>query len=107
MAETPERNIGTPFIYILTHDSIGVGETGPRISRLNIWRCRATPGLMVIAPGGRNEWSRRGKVAMQLQHEPRCWSHAPSASHNRPAKFAPAAGLSRGASSWPMLPEET
>ena len=45
-----------PVIYILTHDSIGVGEDGPTHQPIeHLTACRAIPGLYVFRPGDANE----------------------------------------------------
>lgn len=88
-----------PVIYVLTHDSLGVGEDGPThqpIEHLAI--ARATPGLIVLRPADANEVVEAWKVVMQLQHEPALLVLTRQALPTLDrAKFAPAAGLARGA----------
>ena len=91
--------MGIPVIYILTHDSIGVGEDGPThqpIEHLAI--ARATPGLITLRPADANEVVEAWKFVMQLQHETALLvlSRQALPTLDR-TKFAPAAGLSRGA----------
>jgi transketolase len=91
--------MGIPVIYILTHDSLGVGEDGPThqpIEHLAI--ARATPGLITLRPADANEVVEAWKVVMQLQHEPALLVLTRQAlpTFDR-ARFAPAAGLTRGA----------
>jgi transketolase len=88
-----------PVIYILTHDSIGLGEDGPThqpIEHLAI--ARATPGLITLRPADANEVVEAWKVIMQLQHAPALLvltrQGVPTLDR---ARFAPAAGLARGA----------
>ena len=88
-----------PVIYVLTHDSIGLGEDGPThepIEHLAI--ARATPGLITLRPADANEVLEAWKVVMQLQHEPALLvltrQGVPTFDRTR---FAPAAGLARGA----------
>ncbi len=60
-----------PVIYVLTHDSLGVGEDGPThqpIEHLAI--ARATPGLITLRPADANEAAEAWKVAMESQHQP-------------------------------------
>jgi transketolase len=88
-----------PVIYVLTHDSIGVGEDGPThqpIEHLAI--ARATPGLITLRPADANEVVEAWKVAMQLQHQPVLMVLTRQAvpTFDR-TKYAPAAGLARGA----------
>src|SRR6202166_1858783 len=91
--------MGIPVIYILTHDSLGVGEDGPThqpIEHLAI--ARATPGLITLRPADANEVIEAWKVVMQLQHEPALLVLTRQAlpTFDR-ARFSPAAGLARGA----------
>ncbi len=91
--------MGVPVIYILTHDSIGVGEDGPThqpIEHLAI--ARATPGMMTLRPADANEVVEAWKVVMRLQNEPALLvltrQAVPTLDRSR---YAPAAGLARGA----------
>ncbi len=91
--------MGIPVIYILTHDSIGVGEDGPThepIEHLAI--ARATPGMITLRPADANEVVEAWKVVMQLEHEPALLvltrQAVPTFDRTR---FASAAGVSRGA----------
>ena len=91
--------MGIPVIYVLTHDSLGVGEDGPThqpIEHLAI--ARATPGLITLRPADANEVTEAWKLVMQLQHEPALLvltrQALPTLDRTR---FAPAAGLARGA----------
>ena len=91
--------MGIPVIYILTHDSIGVGEDGPThqpIEHLAI--ARATPGLITLRPADANEVVEAWKLVMQLQHQPALLVLTRQAvpTFDR-ARFASAAGLARGA----------
>jgi transketolase len=91
--------MGIPVIYILTHDSIAVGEDGPThepIEHLAI--ARATPGLITLRPADANEVVEAWKVVMQLQHEPALLVMTRQAlpTVDR-TKFAPASGVARGA----------
>src|SRR5665213_533446 len=88
-----------PVIYILTHDSLGVGEDGPThqpIEQLAI--ARATPNMITLRPADANEVAEAWKVAMQLQHAPALLVLSRQALPTLDRKhFAPAAGLARGA----------
>jgi transketolase len=91
--------MGIPVIYMLTHDSIGVGEDGPThqpIEHLAI--ARATPGLITLRPADANEVVEAWKLVMQLQHQPALLvltrQAVPTFDRTR---FASAAGLARGA----------
>ena len=91
--------MGIPVIYILTHDSIGLGEDGPTHEPIeHLAMARATPGLITLRPADANEVLEAWKFVMQLQHEPALLvltrQTVPTLDR---AKFAPAAGLARGA----------
>ena len=91
--------MGIPVIYILTHDSIGVGEDGPThepIEHLAI--ARATPGFIVVRPADANEVVEAWKVIMQMQHDPALLVLTRQAVPTLDrTKLAPASGLARGA----------
>ncbi|QNI52789.1 transketolase [Synechococcus sp. BIOS-E4-1] len=58
-------------IYVLTHDSIGVGEDGPTHQPVEtIPSLRAMPGLLVFRPGDGNETSGAYKLAIENRHRP-------------------------------------
>ncbi|MGC6550433.1 MAG: transketolase [Rubripirellula sp.] len=60
-----------PVIYILTHDSIGVGEDGPTHQPIeHLTACRAIPGLYVFRPGDANEVAECYRTAMQIDNAP-------------------------------------
>jgi transketolase len=60
-----------PVIYILTHDSIGVGEDGPTHQPVeHLTACRAIPGLYVFRPGDANEVAECYRTAMQINDHP-------------------------------------
>ncbi len=88
-----------PVIYVLTHDSLGVGEDGPThqpIEHLAI--ARATPGLLTLRPADANEVAEAWKVVMQLQHQPALLvltrQALPTVDRT---KYASASGVARGA----------
>ena len=61
----------TPVIYVLTHDSVAVGEDGPThepIEQLASVRCM--PGVHVIRPADGNETRAAWKVAMESTDTP-------------------------------------
>ncbi len=86
-------------LYILTHDSIGLGEDGPTHQPVeHLAACRAIPGLVVIRPADANEvaeayrWaleSAEGPVALVLTRQ-----NVPTLDRTR---YASAAGLQQGA----------
>jgi transketolase len=91
--------MGIPVIYILTHDSIGLGEDGPTHEPIeHLAMARATPGLITLRPADANEVVEAWKVVMQLQHEPALLVLTRQAVPTLDrTKFASASGLSRGA----------
>src|SRR5260370_42388377 len=88
-----------PVIYVLTHDSMGVGEDGRTHQPIeHLAMVRATPGLIVLRPADANEVVEAWKVIMQLQHQPALLVLTRQALPTLDrTKFAPASGLARGA----------
>ncbi|MGC6767960.1 transketolase [Enterococcus sp. LJL51] len=61
----------TPVIYILTHDSVAVGEDGPThepVEHLASLRCM--PNVQVIRPADGNEMRAAWKIAMETKDKP-------------------------------------
>ena len=60
-----------PVLYILTHDSIGVGEDGPTHQPVeHLTACRSIPGLYVFRPGDSNEVAECYRKSMQMDRNP-------------------------------------
>jgi transketolase len=60
-----------PVLYVLTHDSIGLGEDGPTHQPVeHLAACRAIPGLYVFRPADANEVLHCYKAAMGLSKNP-------------------------------------
>ena len=58
-------------IYILTHDSIGLGEDGPTHQPVeHLAACRAIPGLFVMRPGDANEVAEAYRVLLGQNEHP-------------------------------------
>ena len=88
-----------PVIYILTHDSIGVGEDGPTHQPIeHLTACRAIPGLYVFRPGDANEVAECYRTAMQIDNAPSAFilSRQNMETLDR-TQTAPADGCSKGA----------
>jgi transketolase len=88
-----------PVIHIYTHDSIGVGEDGPTHQPVEqIASLRAVPGLIDLRPADANEVAEAWRVIMPLRHDPVALflSRQPLPTLDR-TRYAPAAGLARGA----------
>jgi transketolase len=63
--------MGVPVTYILTHDSIGVGEDGPTHQPIeHLAMMRATPGWTDIRPADANETVEAWKIALQHKAGP-------------------------------------
>lgn len=87
-----------PVLYVLTHDSIGLGEDGPTHQPVeHLAACRAIPGLYVYRPGDANEVAECYRAIMQASHNPAALvlSRQNVATLDR-SKFTPAAGASKG-----------
>jgi transketolase len=90
-------NLGV--IYILTHDSIGLGEDGPTHQPIEqLASARAVPGLSVFRPGDANEVAEVYRVVMQRPDRP---AVLVLSRQNLPtldrANLGPAAGAAKGA----------
>ena len=88
-----------PVLYVLTHDSIGLGEDGPTHQPIeHLAMLRATPGMILLRPADANEVAEAWKVAMRLRNRPALLvltrQGVPTLDR---AKFAPASGVARGA----------
>lgn len=87
-----------PVLYILTHDSIGLGEDGPTHQPVeHLAACRAIPGLLVMRPGDANEVAEAYRAALPRGDRPTAMiltrQNMPTLDRNR---FASAAGVARG-----------
>ena len=60
-----------PVFYIMTHDSIGLGEDGPTHQPVeHLAACRAIPGVLVMRPGDANEVAACYKAALSDARRP-------------------------------------
>ena len=60
-----------PTIYVLTHDSIGLGEDGPTHQPIEqLAGLRAMPHMIVMRPGDANEVVEAWKVILPLKNQP-------------------------------------
>jgi transketolase len=87
-----------PVIYVLTHDSIGLGEDGPTHQPIeHLAACRAIPNLDVVRPGDANEVAECYRTVIQRLTNPAAMvlsrQNLPTLDRT---KFAPAANCSRG-----------
>ena len=88
-----------PSIWVFTHDSIGVGEDGPTHQPVeHLATLRAIPNMVVLRPADANETAAAWKVAVERRHGPTLLAltrqNVPTLDR---VKFAPAAGLEKGA----------
>ena len=86
-------------IWVLTHDSIGVGEDGPTHQPVeHLVALRAIPNLVVLRPGDANETVQAWSFALGNQSGPTVLALSRQSMPTLDRKiFAPADGLSRGA----------
>ncbi len=87
-----------PVLYVLTHDSIGLGEDGPTHQPVeHLAACRAIPGLNVYRPGDANEVAECYRAIMEDSKHPAALvlSRQAMPTLDR-TKYAPAAGARRG-----------
>ncbi len=87
-----------PTIYILTHDSIGLGEDGPTHQPVEqLASLRAMPHMIVMRPGDANEVVEAWKTIMPFKHSPVALVLTRQAlpTIDR-SKYAPASGVAKG-----------
>jgi transketolase len=88
-----------PAIFVFTHDAMGDGEDGPTHQPVeHLASLRAIPGLTTLRPGDANEVVEAYRYIMRLRHQPAvlALSRQPLPTLDR-SKFAPTAGVARGA----------
>ena len=62
---------GAPVVYVMTHDSIGLGEDGPTHQPVeHLAMCRATPNLHTFRPADVVETAEAWELALTSQHTP-------------------------------------
>jgi transketolase len=91
--------MGQRVVFVMTHDSIGLGEDGPTHQPVEqLISLRAVPGLVLLRPGDANEVVEAYRTIMQLRHQPAAivLSRQPLPTFDR-SKYASAAGVARGA----------
>jgi transketolase len=91
-----------PTIYVLTHDSIGLGEDGPTHQPVeHLWALRAIPGLDVVRPADANETAVAWRTVLQRPDRPAGLAltrqNLPTYDRSQGSGFASADGVARGA----------
>ncbi len=60
-----------PVLYVLTHDSIGLGEDGPTHQPVeHLAACRSIPGLLVMRPADANEVAQAYRTLVAIKDRP-------------------------------------
>jgi transketolase len=90
--------MGLPVFYILTHDSIGVGEDGPTHQPVeHLAALRAIPNLLVFRPADANEVAEAYRAIIPLRHQPAALvltrQNLPTLDRT---KYGPASGVQKG-----------
>ena len=63
--------MGLRVIYVMTHDSIGLGEDGPTHQPIeHLSALRAIPGLQVLRPADAIETAECWQIALETRHKP-------------------------------------
>ena len=88
-----------PVIYVMTHDSIGLGEDGPTHQPIEqLLALRGVPGLITLRPGDANETAEAWRVIAGLTNQPACLALTRQAVPTLDRKvYASARGVERGA----------
>lgn len=91
--------MGQPVIYVLTHDSIGLGEDGPTHQPVeHLAMLRATPGWTELRPADANETVEAWKIALSKTDGPvgliLTRQNLPTIDRGQ---YGPASGVARGA----------
>ncbi len=88
-----------PAIYVMTHDSVGLGEDGPTHQPIEqLASLRAMPNMLVLRPGDANEVVEAWKIVVQQKHGPATLVLTRQAVPTLDrSKYAPAAGVAKGA----------
>jgi len=88
-----------PVIYVMTHDSIGVGEDGPTHQPIEqLAGLRAMPNMLVLRPGDANEVTEAWKIAVRQKHRPTTMVLTRQAIPTLDrTKYGSAAGVAKGA----------
>jgi transketolase len=87
-----------PVLYVLTHDSIGLGEDGPTHQPVeHLAACRAIPGVIVMRPGDANEVAEAYRAVLPIKDRPTALvltrQNIPTLDRG---KYASAEGVARG-----------
>jgi transketolase len=88
-----------PVLFVLTHDSIGLGEDGPTHQPIeHLCAMRAIPRMIVIRPGDANEVAEAYRALLKISDRPVSLvlsrQNVPTLDRT---KYGPAAGVAQGA----------
>ena len=93
--------MGTPSVYVWTHDSVGLGEDGPTHQPIeHLAALRAIPGLDVVRPADANETAWAWRTILKRRDHPAGLVLTRQGVPTLPREtdgFAPASGVARGA----------
>jgi transketolase len=87
-----------PVLYVLTHDSIGLGEDGPTHQPVeHLAACRSIPRMLVFRPADANEVAEAYRTLLPITDRPAALvltrQNLPTLDRT---KYGPAAGLAKG-----------
>jgi transketolase len=90
--------MGTPSIFVFTHDSIGLGEDGPTHQSIEqLTQLRAMPGINVVRPADFNETALAWRFAADSEREPTALAFARQGSPTLDPDRIPDDAIERGA----------
>jgi transketolase len=89
----------TPVVFVFSHDSISLGQDGPTHQPIEqLAGLRAIPGMLVVRPCDANETAEAWRTILAQGERPACLVLTRQALPTLDrSKYAPAAGLARGA----------
>ncbi len=97
--------MGTPVVYVMTHDSIGLGEDGPTHQPVeHLAALRAIPNMRVFRPADAIETAEAWELALQRTDGPTVL--ALTRQNLTPARTDGAAGNRSAAGAYELLPAE-
>jgi transketolase len=90
--------MGTPSVFVYTHDSIGLGEDGPTHQPIeHLTALRATPGINMIRPADFNETALAWAFAISSEREPSAIALSRQDTRTLDPSWIPRDAIERGA----------